>query len=122
MNPSDPPSRSDLALERRAARERWGVPDRLKTRAIEVVEEFLDSIDRRERKAALAFLATAVKCDQADDKLDMERAKLTPPKETQARDAWSDVLRDIVSEDSPRAPEGSASGIPVAHPRTDALE
>jgi hypothetical protein len=106
-------SRADLALARRAARERWGVPDTLKTEALLVAQEMLRSIDDRKQSAALRFLATCDRVDQLDDKLQLERDKIAPPTETQGRDAWDIVCDDVLgtSEAGPGAAPERPGGV-----------
>jgi hypothetical protein len=114
----EPGSRSELALLRRAARERWGIPDRSKTRGIEVADAMLESPDERQRVAALRFMVAAVKCDLADDRLDQLAERLAFDKakagfvagKTEARDAWDAVCTTIettADDRSGSAPEST---------------
>lgn len=72
-------SRTDMMLRRRAARERWGVPDAVKNETIYQATKILADPDagEREKLAAMRVLATFDRVDQADDKLKMHREKLT---------------------------------------------
>lgn len=92
--------RADLALARRAARERWGVPDELKTEALFQAARILadPESERRDRLAAAKLLAALDRVDQLDDRLDLERSKLAKPDVLEARDAWQD-LHDEMTRD-----------------------
>ena len=69
--------RAEMLLLRRAARERWGVPDALKTESLSKLAAILEdpSSPRRLRIAAIRTLADFDKVDRADEKLALERAK-----------------------------------------------
>jgi hypothetical protein len=110
-------------MRERAIRERWAVPAELITETLYQVQEILATAgSERHIVAAARVVLEAVKADLAADKLDMERAKLAPPKETQARDAWSDLLGELGSADSPGVSPGPAGGIPIADPGSQPLE
>jgi hypothetical protein len=126
-------SRSDLALLRRAARENWGTPDCMRTEALfqlaKIVAGQAYDLDTRHRIAAIKTLVAfdrndlvAAKLALDAEKLELARLKIAPPKETQARDAWSELLRDIEREESARAPEGQAGGVSGADPGAQAVE
>lgn len=122
VSESDRPelSRSDMALRRRAAREKWGVPDDTKGRALEVAERWLESTDPREVKAALHFLRAVDRIDQADERLELERRKLEAPAPSgEARDAWAEIAAELLhgsGEDVPRTPPGPAGGVSTPGP------
>jgi hypothetical protein len=100
-------SRADLTLARRAARERWGVPDALRTEALFQCARILaDPLsDARHALAAGRLLATLTRCDQLDDRLDLERARVTPDRPPDARDALLSEAERIV-DGSLRMPGG----------------
>jgi hypothetical protein len=123
--PTEPlTSRSDLALARRARRERWGVPDDMKTAALELARRFLESDDLGKGRAALAFLACVDRIDQADERLQLERDKLERPDTPEdCRSVWDDVLDGSPRTDPPLpAGPGERSGpVPGGDPGPDAL-
>jgi hypothetical protein len=67
-------SRTDMALLRKAARERWGVPDPVKTEAIFQTAKILaDPLSSdRDRIAAARTMALLDRIDQADDRLNRQ--------------------------------------------------
>jgi hypothetical protein len=92
-------SRSDFALARRAARERWGVPDPMRTEVLFQAARMLTDPEasHRDRWAASKFLLEADRHDLTEDKLALDRARFElaakPPERLEARDAW-DVIAD----------------------------
>lgn len=61
-------SRETLSLARRAIRQRWGVPDELKTEALLQTQEILSTSDNeRHRLAAIRLLVDMDKVDQTDE-------------------------------------------------------
>lgn len=91
-------SRSDFVLARRAARERWGVPDPLRTEALYQAAKALTDPEasHRDRLAAMKLLLEADRHDQADDRMVLDRAKFehaTRPPETPDDDFTVDLGR-----------------------------
>lgn len=110
-----PLSRSELALRRRAARERWGVPDELRTEAILTAQVFLRDGTARQKRAALSFLAAVDKIDQADERLQMEREKMQRPEPPpDARAALLGEALEMVRDRAGRAGSdpGGPGGVP----------
>jgi len=70
-------SRDDFRLARQAARQRWGVPDELRTEALIQAAKTLASpySSVRERLAATKLLLDADRSDQREDKLELDKAK-----------------------------------------------
>lgn len=74
--------RSDFHRMRRAAREQWGVPDRLQTEALFQAAKILASREStpREKLAVMRFLDAAQRTDIAEElartKIELERLKL----------------------------------------------
>jgi hypothetical protein len=75
-------SRSDFALARRAAREKWGVPDPLKTEALYQAAKMLadPEASHRDRLAASKLLLEADRHDLSEDKLVLDRPSSTWPR------------------------------------------
>ena len=99
--PPDPPddafehwrfSRSDLALLRQSTRTPWGVPDRAKN---EILYRLLKYVAQNPDLPLAKLQSIADTFDRFDttdlaaEKVRLMRLKIAPPKETQARDAWS---------------------------------
>jgi hypothetical protein len=82
---------------RRAARERWGVPDELRTDALYQCAKILASpdADPRLKVAAARLLAAFDRSDQREDKLDLDKLKVARPEAADARDAWQELYDDI---------------------------
>jgi hypothetical protein len=75
------PTITEFNLMRRAARERWGVPDHLRTLALRDAEAtYLDEkAGYRDRSAATRFLIEADKCDLDSAKFDVATYAAPPP-------------------------------------------
>lgn len=80
-------SRADLALARRAARERWGVPDEMRTEALwQALRTLTDpEASHRERYAASSLILQADKHDLAEDKHDHAVGRSSGAPETKPR-------------------------------------
>jgi hypothetical protein len=75
--PPAPIRRAEMALLRRARRERWGIPDVLKTEAILQCHHVLGHSEcERTRVMAARTLAMFDRIDQADERLEFQRRKL----------------------------------------------
>jgi hypothetical protein len=108
-------SRTELGFLRQAARQNWGVPDELKTTAMVQIQAILRSESERNRLAAMRTMAVfdrndldALRLELAAAKLELERSRLTPPAEAQARDAWESICDAIDAEDT--SSPGEATG------------
>ena len=93
MNGSDDAarySRADFALLRRAARERWGVPDPLRTEALYQAAKALTDPEasHRDRIAVARFLLAA---DKSDRELEQTAAAIEAPEHDQAADFEIDL-------------------------------
>ena len=70
-------TRADLVLLRKAARERWGVPDQLKTEALFEAAKILTTATKdRTKLAAIKALIEFDKVDQRDRVIDLAAEKL----------------------------------------------
>ena len=100
--------REDFTTLRRAARQRWGVPDELKSEALFRAAKILTDpeADDRLKLAAAKFLQGCDKVDQADDKLDFEKSKLAKGEDGSAADALSDLEQELQGPGDP----GPAAG------------
>ena len=80
-------SRADLALARRAARERWNVPDEIRTEVLwQAVKTLTDpEADHRDRIAVGKLLLAADKHDLAEDKHDHAAGRSSEAPETRPR-------------------------------------
>lgn len=100
-DPPDLPTRTELRLRERAAVNRWDVPEPLRVEALYQLGLVLLHGSKRAKLAAARVLAVLTRIDQADDKLQIERSKLDPPGEAEARDAWDDVCSAVESAPEP---------------------
>jgi hypothetical protein len=71
-------TRAALADLRRAARQRWGVPDLMKTETLHQLLDLLSAheISARTKLSAMRTLATFDQIDQADDRYALEQTKI----------------------------------------------
>jgi hypothetical protein len=90
-------TRADLVLRGRAVRARWAVPPELIVETLFQVQEILadTSAEPRLKLAAGRLLATLVRVDQAEDRIDLEKAKVAGPEAADARDAWQDLHDEL---------------------------
>lgn len=98
-------SRADLALARRAARERWGVPDALRTEALYQAAKVLADVEtsHRDKLAAMKLLLEADRQDLAEDKFSHD----TRPPEQPADDYIIDLSDDEAAGDPPQPGDGA---------------
>lgn len=102
--------RADLRLMRRAARERWGVPDDLKNEGIFQAAKFLASGQPELVFAALKFLLAADRADILADRLALDREKLDLMHGEPDAPIVVEVRRVARALDGPRGPERTAPG------------
>ena len=69
-------TRGDLRLFRRAARERWGVPDELQTEAIFQTAKLLKRKDPKLKLAAIKALLDFYRADQREDTVEIRKQLL----------------------------------------------
>ena len=107
-SPEGLPTRSEMALMRRAVRERWGIPDAMKSDMLVMVLAVLDSpsASTRDKLAAGRLLATIDRIDQAD----LRAAAAGPDTRTVDPEVAARVLQALIPDDGlgdlPQHPAG----------------
>ena len=91
-----PLSREEMTLLRRAARQRWGVPDPLMTEVLLQIQDVLASGGRRNKLAAARLLVTLTRIDQLDERLAIEKQKHAEADDTDARAALLAEAEDLI--------------------------
>lgn len=97
-DPVPPITREEMMLLRRAARQRWGIPDNVKTEVIARLYESLASPFERNRIMAARTLKELDRVDQQDERTDLDRRRLAQaPDQT---DPNATALREFLEQGS----------------------
>lgn len=99
--PRDPPSRSELALEARALRQDWPVPEETKARILDRILSYLDTTTDegatapdRTVLAAARVLAAFCGLSLRQAELDLKR-ELASAGKSDERDVWGRVVAEL---------------------------
>jgi hypothetical protein len=84
-----------------ARRRMWNVPAAMVDKALRRADEFMDSEKVSRQRCGMNFTKACMAADLKAEKLDLERAKLAPPVQEDARDVWTDILDEIRAEGDP---------------------